>query len=567
MTSPTSHRFSGYTHRSTGSDSAGRPHSSDGKQKNIWSSMLDGVSSGKRLPEKSLLVLGGTPDTQKEFLESLTMDENGRRRPPDRGRKPPVANQFALGYTYQDVLDADHEDILARLSLYLLTDPSPSFTPLIKPLLTPQTLPNMLIVILLDWSQPWSWVRQLREWIRVLRSLMVSLDDECKDVMEENIISWRERGRKNNLDGSPGTATDGDVSIPVGPGEWDEPLGLPLCVVCQNADKIEAHERERGWKEEEFDFVLQYLRTILLKHGASLVYTMPSAPGALQTLVHSSLSIQSLLQKKQLKHNVIDRDRVLVPPNWDSWGKIRVLREGFDAEGVSQAWSVDIQAPPASQEQEEPATNGDFNGENGAVTAIRPPPPPQEEEEGTAVAVYEETIRDPARDSLLTTGTLPTSHPGIEIESQDNQMFLQSQLEVLDKLRTEDEKAKAASSKEAKKMGSGSGAGGGAAYLSHTDTAGTGAGSGVVEEHIGPVQFNMGGIQVDADDMLKRLKDREASRDAAENGDPGSGVTSPVDDGKTENERLASFFAGLMKRGGGTGSAGGTRPQTRAGPE
>lgn len=26
-----------------------------------------------------------------------------------RGRLPPVANQFALGYTYQDVLDADQE--------------------------------------------------------------------------------------------------------------------------------------------------------------------------------------------------------------------------------------------------------------------------------------------------------------------------------------------------------------------------------------------------------------------------------------------------------------------------
>lgn len=40
------------------------------------------------------------------------------------------------------------------------------------------------------------------------------------------------------------------------------------------------------------------------------------------------------------------------------------------------------------------------------------------------------------------------------------------------------------------------------------------------------------------------LQDREASRE--ENGD--SGVTSPVDDGKTENERLANFFAGLMKK-------------------
>lgn len=26
-------------------------------------------------------------------------------------RKPPIANEFALGYTYQDVLDADQEGV------------------------------------------------------------------------------------------------------------------------------------------------------------------------------------------------------------------------------------------------------------------------------------------------------------------------------------------------------------------------------------------------------------------------------------------------------------------------
>ncbi|KAK7551484.1 dynein light intermediate chain-domain-containing protein [Phyllosticta citricarpa] len=534
-----SHRISTYSHRSTGSsNSPTRPRSSDETKKNIWSSMLDGVSSGKRLPEKSLLVLGGTPETQKDFLDSLTMDENGRRRPPDRGRKPPVANQFALGYTYQDVLDADQDDILARMSLYLLTDPSPSFTPLLKPLLTPRTLPNMLIVILLDWSQPWQWVRQLREWIRVLRSLIVSLDDDCKDIMEENMNSWQDRGRKNNLDGSAGTGTE-DVSIPIGPGEWDEPLGIPLCVVCQNADKIETLERERAWKEEEFDFVLQYMRTILLKHGASLIYTMPEAPGSLQTLVHSSLGIQSMLQKKQLKHNVIDRDRVLVPPNWDSWGKIRVLRDGFDAEAVSQAWSVDIQAP---QVRTPPPVNGEAedeeftNGETNGAPA---------EQESPAVAVFEETIHDSTRDSLLAQG-LPVQQlnaaNGIEIESQDNQAFLTSQLEVLDKLRAEDEKSKNAGNKDKSRNPGHShqGSGNESGIVTPRET-----GSGVVEEHIGPVQFNMGGIQVDADDMLKRLKDREATRDASAGDD---GVTSPIDDGKTENERLANFFAGLMKK-------------------
>ena len=53
-------------------------------------------------------MIGGTPDSQREFLESISTETTGSRR--DRqARKPPIANQFALGYTYQDVLDADHE--------------------------------------------------------------------------------------------------------------------------------------------------------------------------------------------------------------------------------------------------------------------------------------------------------------------------------------------------------------------------------------------------------------------------------------------------------------------------
>ena len=35
-----------------------RPKSGDSAKKDMWSSMLDSVASGKRLPEKSILVLG-----------------------------------------------------------------------------------------------------------------------------------------------------------------------------------------------------------------------------------------------------------------------------------------------------------------------------------------------------------------------------------------------------------------------------------------------------------------------------------------------------------------------------
>ncbi|OSS54850.1 hypothetical protein B5807_00772 [Epicoccum nigrum] len=517
-------RTSGFPARTPGSQIL------DENKEEIWKPLLDSISSGKRLPEKSLLVLGGTPETQRDFLESVSTDGPSGRRQQDRGKKPPIANQFALGYTYQDVLDTDHEDTLARLSLYLLANPSPSFTPLIKPYLNPRTIPNMLVVVLLDWNHPWLWIRQLRDWIRVLRSLVLSLDDASKDVLQENIAILQEKGRSLAGDGSINME---NVKIPLGPGEWDEELGLPICVVCQNADKIESLEKERGWKEAEFDFILQYLRTILLKHGGSLIYTMPSAPGSLQTLIHSTLGIKSLLKQEQLKHNVTDRDRVLVPPNWDSWAKIRILRSHFPVEEVSEKWSVDIDAPRGEAGARSPPPDGDEAGPSEQQDAIAPPS--QDEDPTSATSLYEKEIRNPEDYSQ----PAPFLANGIEVTSMDPQAFLTEQVHVLDQLRQEDDKE--AALKAARKEADPSTRSVFAASTPAADDA-----SGVVEEHIGPVQFNMGGIHVNADEMVKRLQDREASRSAD------ATVTTPdaTDPSAMSNDKLMSFFSGLINKGG-----------------
>lgn len=85
--------------------------SSGGEKKEIWSALLDNVASNRKLPEKRLLVLGGTKESQKEFIDSLSQEPPSRLRPQnrDKNRRVPIANEFALGYTYQNVFDSDHE--------------------------------------------------------------------------------------------------------------------------------------------------------------------------------------------------------------------------------------------------------------------------------------------------------------------------------------------------------------------------------------------------------------------------------------------------------------------------
>lgn len=191
----------------------------------------------------------------------------------------------------------------------------------------------------------------------------------------------------------------------------------------------------------------------------------------LQTLVHASLGIHSLLKRTPLKTNVIDRDKIVVPPNWDSWGKIRVLRDGFDVEQVSEGWVIDLDQPFPMPRIE---NTGDINQANGDFNDI-------DEPEGSAVVLYEEQVQDTSLDTLqLAQGIKDTSR--LEIPSVDTQAFLANQLERLEQAKKADEKAGKDNS----------------FAQSATDD--------MISDHIGPVQFNMGGIQVDADDMVQRLK-------------------------------------------------------------
>lgn len=192
----------------------------------------------------------------------------------------------------------------------------------------------------------------------------------------------------------------------------------------------------------------------------------------LQTLIHASLGIHSLLKRQPLKENVIERDKVVVPPNWDSWSKIRVLRDGFDVETVSNGWSIDLDQPFPS-----PKANGvtgiyhETDVESDGITEV----------EGSAVVYYEEQVRDTSLDALqIAQGNQDTSQ--LEVPSVDTQAFLANQLERLEQQKKADEKT----GKE--------------------NTFAQGSSDDMISDHIGPVQFNMGGIQVDADDMVQRLK-------------------------------------------------------------
>ena len=110
-------------------------------------------------------------------------------------------------------------------------------------------------------------------------------------------------------------------------------------------------------------------KTQLSVDGAALFYTTP-VPANLQVLrqyaLHllfmppapspgmvTSTEVQAPVRKIfpfSHKPNTLDRDRIVVPAGWDSWGKIAVLRDGFDAKMWGEAWERDLEADESSGE-------------------------------------------------------------------------------------------------------------------------------------------------------------------------------------------------------------------------
>ena len=96
--------------------------------------------------------------------------------------------------------------------------------------------------------------------------------------------------------------------------------------------------------------------------GASLIHTTPTRLPILRSLLLSSilplpptnppsLRLLSTLSK-DLRPNVVDRDAVLVPAGWDSWGKIGVLDEGFETGRQSRLGWKELKAEFAGRVRE-----------------------------------------------------------------------------------------------------------------------------------------------------------------------------------------------------------------------
>lgn len=293
---------------------------------NLWDSVLQQVNSTQPIPLKHLLVLGDSLTGKSALVQHL--------HPKDT-----PAHDLALSYTYTDVKDDDNEETLARLNIYQLSSDHTSDQQLLRLVLNPSTLKDTMALVVLDWSRPWRFVKSLIRWIHVLETAAVSNQtdkmavEDCRQKLEEYLQQSHD---------SPTTDTTTEVLLPLAKGVLEDNLGVPMVVVCAKADSMGAMERERAFREEDFDYTQQILRAICLRYGAGLLYTSTHTPNSFSTL-YQYLAHRLVGSQFKPKPNVVDREGVVVPSGWDSIAKIGYLREPFDVEEVQKMWELDME--------------------------------------------------------------------------------------------------------------------------------------------------------------------------------------------------------------------------------
>ena len=80
-----------------------RPSSPDAPPQDLWSSILDSVSSSRSIPSKQIILLG-EPSSGKSSLAAALL-----QKPPPDETKEETRIDFAIGYDWADVRDEADE--------------------------------------------------------------------------------------------------------------------------------------------------------------------------------------------------------------------------------------------------------------------------------------------------------------------------------------------------------------------------------------------------------------------------------------------------------------------------
>ncbi|OMJ26164.1 Cytoplasmic dynein 1 light intermediate chain 1 [Smittium culicis] len=383
---------------------------------NLWSKVLADAASKKSIKPKNLIIMGDensgksslvaqflkfsqTPgvgngldgkntNTQSQKIDKFS-DLESLQELLEAGK-----NDFSLSYVSTDILDEDNEEVISRLGIYQIASDLPGDRELLKLALDKNNYLDSAVIINLDWSRPYRFIKSLLRWLNVLADAIENI--KCDTAGRQSfILATEEIERYLQL------YTDPDNFVPKTPTRQNQSPG----VIDNSAesDAMAQLERESMFNEEIFDYIQQTLRSICLQRnfnfsnliGAALFYTSQASPMTFSELRHytihrllsrnikktifnnETMNNQSFKPNKddpdtemqilesdnsnakvnnslnldedhlaynypfRLSAQVLERDTVRVPSGWDTKAKINFLRDGFDVDLCLKSFSID----------------------------------------------------------------------------------------------------------------------------------------------------------------------------------------------------------------------------------
>ncbi|KAI9471298.1 hypothetical protein LPJ78_005592 [Coemansia sp. RSA 989] len=395
-------------------------------ESNLWETVLREVGTTKAVAQKRILVLGDAGSGKTAVVKQLQQAAQGSETDIDEVSE----HDMGLTYRYMDVDDEDGEETIARVGLYQLASDRSADCGLLRLVLDAQTFGATAAVIVLDWARPWRFIKSLLRWMHVLSTSVEDVGSSWAG--RAAVAEGRERLERFWQEYSDnGTRPSGvDVLLPLGSGVLEGNLGLPLVVVCTKADAMGVLERERGFSEEDFDYIQQVLRAVCLRLGAALVYTSTHNPNTFATLyqylVHRLLTTPTTLPPEDASleateypfrgtANVVDREEVFVPAGWDSVAKIGFLREPFDVASMQTAWMTDETRYRAIVEQATKGARADEIEDTASLLLMF----------GAAVAAPSQRAGLDADGSAVAAATAAAAGMANEVAVEDDQTFFE----------------------------------------------------------------------------------------------------------------------------------------------
>ena len=249
---------------------------------------------------------------------------------------PDAAQVSPLMYEYLNVknIEDSQSEKIAKMNVWVLDDPTSHS--LLDIVLRPQVLKHTILGIVLDFAQPWTFMKSLRMWLdlwhqklgRVVSMLPLAEQDELVTRVTEYV---------RNFNCSTGEAP------PLSEGVLTVNMGVPIVIVCTNSDLCYKVEKSRDSSEETLDYLIRSLRRFSLDctphtDGAALIYVSPKTSDNIEVL-YEYLMHRAYGFRFGGQAQVLVRESVFVPAGWDSLnliseldyvkGKDRVFEEVF----------------------------------------------------------------------------------------------------------------------------------------------------------------------------------------------------------------------------------------------